>query len=325
MPHTNRREAKAADASEPQPGLVRYLVMPALAGLRLDQGLALLASVPRRRARSLVAEGCLWLNGKATRVLSRKLHLADVVDIVPEGGEFQAPAPLPPPLPILHEDRWIVAVDKPAGLATQPPRARVPGELTAHERVLLQLAARDGHRLEALLFHRLDRLTTGVLVFARHHDAARGLARVWGTAAVRKRYVAVVAGDPGDGTRTLAGAIARDPLVPGRFRVGRGGKPASTQVRRIARLGTLSLVEVSPATGRTHQVRVHLAEAACPVAGDTLYGGGAGVPRPFLHAWRLSFPHPHDQRVVHLTAPIPADMSAFLAALGLPAETLATR
>ena len=315
-------EAGTAETGGPRPGVVRYLVTPNLSDLRLDQGLAHLAGVSRRHARSLVAAGRLWLNGRATRVLSRGLHLGDVLDVLPEGEELKPPTPSPL-LSILHEDHWIIAVDKPAGLATQPPQRRSPGELTAHESVLLQLAARDGRRREVLLFHRLDRLTTGVLVFARHHDAARGLATAWGTAAVQKRYLVVVSGDPGGGTMTLDGAIAPDPRVPGRFRVARHGKPASTRVRRIATLGALALVEASPATGRTHQVRVHLAEAGCPVTGDRLYGGGAGVPRPFLHAWRLSFPHPRGGRVVRLVAPVPPDMAAFLAALGVPSEAVA--
>ncbi len=313
-----------APAREPRPGVVRYLVTPELVGLRLDQGLAVLTGVPRRRARSTIADGSLWLNGRATRVLSRKLHLADVVDVFPGAGELSRPSAPPLPLPILHEDRWIVVVDKPARLATQAPRNRFPGELTVHETLLLQLAARDGHRVEVLLFHRLDRPTTGVLVFALHHEAARGLAAVWGTPAVRKKYLAVVAGDPGEGTRTLAGKIGPDPLAPGRLGAGRRGQPATTRVRRIAKLGTLSLVEASPVTGRTHQVRVHLAEAGCPVAGDRTYGGGGGVPRPFLHAWRLTLPHPRDRKILRLTAPIPADMASFLAALGLPTGMLET-
>jgi 23S rRNA pseudouridine1911/1915/1917 synthase len=321
MRRNTAREAGTAGSGGPRSGVVRYLVGPDAAGQRLDQGLALLTGLPRRRVRLLVADGRLWLNGNATRVLSRGLHLADVLDVLAEAAELRPPV-APVPLPILHEDRLVIAVDKPAGLVTQPPRARAPGELTAHERVLLQLAARDGRRPELLLFHRLDRLTTGVLVFARTHEGARGLATAWGTAAVRKRYAVVVAGDPGAGTSTLSGAIAHDPLVPGRFRVARGGKPASTRVRRIASLGAFSLVEASPTTGRTHQVRVHLAEAGFPVAGDTMYGGGTGVPRPFLHAWRLTFPHPRGGRLVHVTAPFPPDMAAFLATLGLPAVVL---
>jgi 23S rRNA pseudouridine1911/1915/1917 synthase len=312
------------EVGEPQPGTVRYLATPDVAGQRLDQALAHLAGVPRRRARVLIEEGRLWLNTKTTRVLSRPLRLGDVLDVVPSGDDVRPGVGPPPPLPILYEDRWLIAVDKPAGLTTQPPLRRAPGELTAHERLLLQLAARDGGRREVLLFHRLDRLTTGVLVFARHHDAARGLTKVWGTPAVRKRYLVVVSGDPGAETKTFDGAIAHDALVPGRYRVARGGKPAATRVRRLARFDSWSLVEASPLTGRTHQVRVHLAEAGFPVAGDSLYGGSGGVPRPFLHAWRLSFPHPRGGPLLRLTAPVPPDMAGFLAAHGFPAEALVT-
>jgi len=311
-----------ATPTEPRPGVVRYVVHPELAGQRLDQGLAALGGIPRRRVRALVADGRLWLNGRPTRVLSRRLYLADVLDVVPDKEALAPPPPAPPVLPILHEDGWLVAVDKPAGLTTQPPRQRVPGETTAHERVLLQLAAREGKRVEVLLFHRLDRLTTGVLVFARQRDAARALAKIWGLGAAQKQYLAVVHGEPGNGPRKISGPIAPDPLVPGRFRVARSGKPASTEVRLLARLGELSLVEVRPLTGRTHQVRVHLAEAGFPVAGDTLYGGGGGVPRPFLHAWRLTLPHPRTGRQIRLEAPVPADMQGFLAGLGVAAEAV---
>jgi 23S rRNA pseudouridine1911/1915/1917 synthase len=309
----------------PKPGVVRYVVRPEVAGQRLDQGLAVLAAIPRRRVRALVAGGRLWLNGRATRVLSRQLHLADVLDVVPEGEALAPPPPAPPDLPIVYEDGWLVAADKAAGLTTQPPRRRAPGELTAHERVLLQLAAREGKRVEVMLFHRLDRLTTGVLVFARQRDAARALAKIWSSGAVHKQYLALVRGGPGKGPRRISGAIASDPLVPGRFRVARNGKPAATEVRLLARLAELSLVEVRPLTGRTHQVRVHLAEAGFPVAGDALYGGAGGVPRPFLHAWRLTFPHPRTGVRLRLEAPVPADMKGFLAGRGVAVDAVLPR
>jgi len=93
-------------------------------------------------------------------------------------------------------------------------------------------------------------------------------------------------------------------------------------VHLLARLGEFSLLEIRPLTGRTHQVRVHLAEAGFPVAGDTLYGGGGGVPRPFLHAWRLDFPHPRTGAQLRIEAPIPADMQAFLGGFGAPGEAV---
>ena len=296
--------------------MVRYVVPPALAGGRLDQGAAALSGLPRRRVRALAAEGRLWLNGNAVRVLSRLLHTADVVDVVRADEALAEAAPWPP-LGLVHEDSWLVAIDKPAGVASQAPRKRAPGELTAQERLALQLAWRDGQRVELLLFHRLDRLTTGVLVFALRHEAARALARTWAAGGAEKRYLTVVRGDPGEAPRTLAGPIAADPLVPGRFRVARGGRPARTRVRRLAAAGGFALIEVHPLTGRTHQVRVHLADAGFPVAGDGLYGGGSGPPRPFLHAWRLTLPHPADGALLRLEAPVPPDMAAFLAAHAL--------
>jgi len=303
--------------TEPRPGVVRYLVLPDHAGLRLDQGAAALTGLPRRRVRALAAEGRLWLNGKAVRVVSRQLQVADVVDIVHDDDALVDTQPLPQPLAIIHEDGWLVAVDKPVGVASQPPRKRAPGELTAQELLALQLAARDGRRFEPLLFHRLDRLTTGVLLFACQHDAARALTRTWAEGRADKRYLAVVRADPGEALRVVTGPIAPDTTAPGRFRVSRGGRPARTEVRRLAASGAFALVEVHPLTGRTHQVRVHLAHAGFPVVGDALYGGGSGAPRPFLHAWRLALPHPKDGTRLRLEAPVPPDMATFLAAHGL--------
>jgi 23S rRNA pseudouridine1911/1915/1917 synthase len=301
----------------PQPGVVRYLAFPDHAGLRLDQGAAALTGLPRRRVRALAAEGRLWLNGKVVRIVSRQLQLADVVDVVHDDDALAEPFPLPQPLAIVHKDGWLVAVDKPAGVASQPPRKRAPGELTAQEILALQFAARDGRRFEPILFHRLDRLTTGVLLFACQHDAARALTRTWAEGLAEKRYLAVVRGDPGETLRIVTGGIAPDAAAPGRFRVSRGGRPARTEVRRLAASGGFALLDVHPLTGRTHQVRVHLAHSGFPLAGDALYGGGSAGPRPFLHAWRLALPHPKDGALLRLEAPVPSDMATFLTGHGL--------
>lgn len=290
---------------------------PGVAGTRLDQALAALSGLSRRRVRAIAGEGRVWVNQGAARILSRALEVGDVVDVLPGEETLRPSAPPPEMLPVLHEDAWVLAVDKPYGLATQPPARRQPGELTVHERALIQLARRDGRRPELLLFHRLDRLTTGVLVLARTHEAARALAAAWEAGLARKRYLALVDGDPGQGERVVEGPVGRDLLVPGRYRVTGRGRPARSLVRRLATTGATSLVEVRPLTGRTHQVRVHLAHLGIPVAGDTLYGGSDTVPRPFLHAWRLTLPHPADARSFELCSPVPADMAAMAHTLGL--------
>ncbi len=288
-----------------------------LAGERLDRAVAGLAGVPRRRARVLVEAGRAWLNAVSVRVLSRAVVTGDVIDVIPEGETLAPPPELPPALEIIHEDGWLVAVNKPPGLASQAPRERRPGELTAPESLALQLAARDGKRSELLLFHRLDRITSGILVLARHHDSARALAAAWAAGKAEKTYLAVVRGDPGREPITVADRIGRDRLAPGRFRADRTGKPAKTLLRRLSAASGLALVEARPLTGRSHQVRVHLAETGTPVAGDRIYAGGSGTPRPFLHAWRLKLPHPRDGAPLRLEAPLPADMREFLAAHGL--------
>ncbi|MFH1175878.1 MAG: pseudouridine synthase, partial [Acidobacteriota bacterium] len=150
-----------------------------LAGQRLDRAAAELTALPRRRVRALAEGGMLWVNGRAVRVLSRPLRSGDVLDVIGSDEAFAQPRPLPPELAILFEDGWLVAVDKPAGVASQPPRERLPRELAADERLLLQLAMRDGRRCQIALVHRLDRITTGVLLFSRHHEAARALSAAW--------------------------------------------------------------------------------------------------------------------------------------------------
>jgi 23S rRNA pseudouridine1911/1915/1917 synthase len=293
------------------------VVWPAHGGERLDVAFAALTGLPRRRARVAIAEGLVWVNGAPVRVLSRPLHTGDVVDAIAAGEPLAPPAALPATLPILHEDGWLVAIDKPAGLASQPRREPAPGELAACELLALQLALRDGTRQNLALFHRLDRITSGVMVFPRHHQASAALAATWRAGRAEKRYLAVVCGDPGDRPVVVERALARDRLSPGRVRADRRGDPATTRVARLAQVGALALVEARPLTGRMHQVRVHLAELGGPVAGDTLYGGGHDVVRPLLHAWRLALPHPRDGHRLELLAPLPADMAAFLESRGL--------
>ena len=303
--------------AEPRPGVVRYLVAPEGDGERLDRAAAQLTGLSRRRVRQLVEDGQVWLNGAPLRVLSRPVRTGDVVDLISGPDTPALPAALPAPLEVVHQDGWLVAINKPPGLASQPPRRRAQKELTAPELLALQLGWRDGRRADLLLFHRLDRITSGLLVLARNHEAARALTATWRGGDVAKEYLAVVAGDPGPSPVTVARAIGRDRLSPGRFRADRSGKPATTQVTRLAVAADLALVLARPLTGRSHQVRVHLAELGVPVAGDRLYGAAHRMPRPFLHAWRLALPHPRDGSPLHLEAPLPADMRAFLAGRGL--------
>lgn len=310
----------------PEAGVTRYLVGPELSGQRLDQGLAQLAGVSRRRAKALIGEGWVWVNGRACRMESRALRVGDVVDVLPVPDALRSPAPPPSPLPVLYEDGWLVAVDKAPGMLTQPAPERLGQELSAVEHLCLQLSYRQGHRVELKVVHRLDRIASGLVLFAKHHDAAKALSRLFAGRSVDKVYLAVVSGHPPPET-TINAPIAPDPLLSGRFRVGVGGKKAVTRLRLLASAGAVSLVEVRPLTGRTHQLRVHLASIGCPIAGDTLYGSTVEAPRPMLHAYGLSLPHPKDGRLLALQAPVPLDFVAFCTTHGLslpPAEEALT-
>jgi 23S rRNA pseudouridine1911/1915/1917 synthase len=292
-------------------------VPPELRGGRVDVVLAALTGVSRRGARALLGDGCVWLNGRPLRVLSRPLQTSDVLDVVTTAALPRPPARPAAGVPVLLEDRWLVVVDKPAGVASQSPRRRVPGETSALESVSLSLSGREGRRVDLLPVHRLDRPTSGVLALARHREAARRLSRAWAAGSVGKLYLAVVWGEVAKLERTITEPVGRDHLTAGRFRVREDGRPAATRIRALATVGSFSLVEAWPLTGRTHQVRVHLASTGAPVVGDSLYGGVPAV-RPLLHAWRLTFPHPEDGRATTVEAPIPADLRAFLAAAGFP-------
>ncbi len=293
---------------------------PELAGLRLDQGLAELAKISRRRARSLIDAGQLYLDTRPTRTLSRRLATGSVLDLLPPWDGTAPPTSLPP-VDIVFEDRWLVALAKPAGMAAAAPRTRRPGELIAGEALAMVLSGRAGRRVEVVLIHRLDRATSGLILFALHPRAAQGLGRAFQQGGVAKRYLAVVTGDPGPGEVVLDHPIDRDPLTPGRFAPSPRGRPARTVVRPLARQASHSLLEIRPLTGRSHQIRVHLACAGWPIVGDALYGG-ASAPRLMLHAWRLELRHPVTGAPLSLTAPAPEDWAAHLRRCGvqLPAE-----
>ncbi len=305
--------ACAAVASSQLPH--RYVAPPRLAGLRLDQALAALAGVSRRHARALIDSGRLCVDGRTTRTLSRRLATGSVLDLSPPHDGIVPPHALPQ-VEIVFEDRWLVALVKPAGMAAAVPRARAPEELTAGEALAMVLSGRAGQRVEVILAHRLDRGTSGLMLFALHARSSQGLGRAFQQGAVNKRYLAVVAGNLGPGEIVLDQPIGRDPLTPGRFASSSRGRPARTIVRVLARQASVSLVEAQPLTGRSHQIRVHLASAGWPILGDTLYGG-ATAPRLMLHARRLDLRHPITGVPLSLTAAAPADFAAHLQRCGL--------
>jgi 23S rRNA pseudouridine1911/1915/1917 synthase len=297
--------------------VIRRVVMPWQAGRRLDQVLPELAPISRRQARVQASAGEIAKNGRVTKMLGNPVEAGDVLELraLSPGPELPT-LPVLPPLRRIHQDRHLVAVDKPAGMLSQPAEQRTDHELACDELLLLHLALSEGHRPYLHLAHRLDRATSGLLLFSRDPSANAPLAEAWRQGTVERCYVAVVEGEPDFETTVVAAPIARDLAAGWRFEVSPWGSPARTEVRVLRSDLGRAVVECRLDTGRTHQVRVHLAHLGLPVAGDTLYGGSAtAAARPLLHALSLTLPHPAHGRRLALRAPLPHDMAPHFARL----------
>jgi 23S rRNA pseudouridine1911/1915/1917 synthase len=234
---------------------------------------------------------------------------------------------------IVYADEHLVAVNKPAGVSLATKRAephaavaRLLAALPENQRVAHGLAAED-----LLLVHRLDVGTSGLVLLARDADAHRDLVSAFGERLVAKLYLALVWGCPRPAAGRWEWPLGPDRRDRRRMRIEPSGRRAVTDYELIAHVPHVSLLRLKPATGRTHQLRVHLAHAGHPIVGDDLYGGprhrgvrdeklrSALAPaHPFLHAWRLHLPATASTPELVLTAPPPADFTAALAALALP-------
>lgn len=264
-------------------------------------------------------------NGKPLRVEGRKLGAADVLDVLPgEGDVVTAEAPEAfPEISIVYRDGWLIAVDKPSGVLSQPAATRRPDDSAMDELLLKHLAAESGKPPYLRLVHRIDRVTSGLLLFAAHPGALSPLDRAWREGAVERSYLAVVEGSADFESREVDAPIGRCDGGAWRFRVSGAGRPARTELERLATGeadGTsYSVLQCRLLTGRTHQVRVHLSRLGLPVLGDTLYGASRSrAPRPLLHAAELRLPHPETGRPLVLEAPAPEDFQPFLSALAGP-------
>jgi 23S rRNA pseudouridine1911/1915/1917 synthase len=252
------------------------------------------------------------VNGRQGRP-SEPVRAGDVLEYEPPVTETLEAAPEAIPLRVLHDDGEVVVIDKPAGMVVHPAAGHRSGTL-AH--ALLGLggawsavggAARPG------IVHRLDRGTTGLMLAARTDVAHRALAAQLADRTLSRTYLAIVRGGLAGEERVLDGPIARHPRDRLRMAVVEGGRPARTRVRPVERRGGHTLVQCDLDTGRTHQIRVHLAAIGHPVAGDDLYGRRRpGDPeRPMLHAQRLRFRHPRTGEPMTFETPPPADFTAF--------------
>ena len=299
------------------PGERLVAVPDGLDGERLDAALARMFGLSRSRAAELIGDGLVLLGGRT----------ASKSDRVLAGDPLQVtlPRPAEPPRPVkveglvvLYEDDDIVVIDKPRGVAAHPTPGwsgpTVTGGLTAagHTLATSGAAERQG------IVHRLDANTTGVMVVAKSERAYSALKRAFRERTVDKRYHALVQGHPDPLRGTVDAPIGRHPSGDGRFAVVSDGRPSVTHYDTLEAFRAASLVSVHLETGRTHQIRVHMAALRHPCVGDLLYGADPvlaarlGLTRQWLHAVSLTFTHPADGREVTFTSDYPADLARAL-------------
>lgn len=289
-------------------------------GERYDRFLAArLPELSRSRIQSLIDEGRVTVSASPIKASGRVAGAEEIVVEVP------APVAAVPqaealPITVLFEDRDVLVVDKAAGMVVHPGAGHHQGTLVNALLHHVEDLQGVGGELRPGIVHRLDKDTSGVMVIAKHEKALTTLQKAFASRQVVKVYLAIVAGHPPDeGTfDTLHG---RHPVHRQRF-TGRvkTGKRAVTHYRVKQRLRGATLVEVTLETGRTHQIRVHFAEAGFPLLADPIYGTRTSqkltaAPRLALHAHRLTFPHPRTGKPVTTEAPLPSDLKKTLAAL----------
>jgi 23S rRNA pseudouridine1911/1915/1917 synthase len=287
-------EFDPADAVGPNPVEVREHVIGAGDhGQRLDKLLVALApEFSRSHLQSLVRDGLVGIDGKPFLISARRMRAGERVRVeLRPTAESLAFRPQPMPLPVVFEDDVLLVIDKPVGLVVHPAPGHWSGTL------LNGLLAHHGPAVglpRAGIVHRLDKDTSGLMVVGKTLEAVTALTRAIAAREVKRGYVAVAHGEMAAGIRWVDAPIGRDPASRLRMAVLASGRVAQTQVEPVAVRAGRTAVRCRLHTGRTHQIRVHLAHIGYPLVGDTLYGGPAHeeLPGQALHAAALAFDHP---------------------------------
>ena len=324
-PHADAWDDPLAEGADPQPEveLRAFVVDAALHGERLDRALAArVGEFSRSYLQQLIAAGAVSVAGAVARKSAARLRAGEPVQVeLRPTQQSQAFVAQPMALRVVHEDAHLRVIDKPAGLVVHPAPGNWSGTLLNG---LLALDPQAASMPRAGIVHRLDKDTSGLMVVARTRQAMDALVGQIARREVTRQYVAL--GErpwSGAPTRSVEAPIGRDPRQRLRMAVvdlaREAGKPARTDLRCLDSNDSVCWVQCSLHTGRTHQIRVHMASIGHPLVGDVLYGGrsAGGMTRQALHAFRLAFRHPLLGTAVDLQAPLPQDLQMALAHWGL--------
>lgn len=315
----------------------QFVISAQLTGQRLDRALAELLATTRSHVKMLIDHECIRVSGSIPKA-GYILHSGDQIDVLPFDEPPAAAVPQDLPLDVLYEDEFLAAINKPAGMVVHP----APGQWSGT--VVNALLARWGWEGEIPgsfrpgIVHRLDKDTSGVLLVAKDVKTQDALARQFKERQIQKTYVAIMWGRMTEKTGTVTLPIGRHPIDRKKMSVqARSGRSAVTHYRVVGETAELSLVQLGLETGRTHQLRVHLAAIGHPILGDIVYGShrhlglipqaGQSFTRQALHARVLRFRHPVSHAELTIRAPYPEDFTRALAFFfdRIPSETPGSR
>ncbi len=303
-------------------------------GMRLDRFLArCVPSVSRAHLQRIIDAGGVRVDGVVTRKASTRLAAGSRVAVIAMDLPREGPSPEPIELDLLYEDEWIAVVNKPAGMVVHPGRGHGSGTLAAALAYRFAELSQVGGAARPGIVHRLDRDTSGVILVAKSDHIHHHLSDQFRARTVEKRYLAIVSGHPDLDRDVITKPIGIHPTHREKMAIREGhstSRHAETRYEVQHRWGRFAVIEAQPKTGRTHQIRVHLASIGCPVLCDKLYGGRAQISqaelagrpidptapplleRQALHARQLSCVHPHTGERLEFTAPVPPDIQRVL-------------
>jgi 23S rRNA pseudouridine1911/1915/1917 synthase len=295
---------------------MKETVPRALDGERVDRVVAFLTGLPRSEVADLVAAGAVRLAGSTVDTRARRVSEGDVVDVdMPAPADDRLVPDAGVELTVVYDDADVIVIDKPAGLVVHPGAGRPAGTLVHGLVARFPDVAAVGDPRRPGIVHRLDKGTSGLMVVARTPAALADLTAQLKARTIERRYLALVLGEVAEGKGVVDAPVGRSARQPTRMAVTNRGRAARTRYEVLERYTEpvpATLLECRLETGRTHQVRVHLAAIGHPVAGDTRYGRGQALAmnRPFLHAHSLAFDHPGDGTRRQFESPLPADLEA---------------